>query len=123
MRQEFIPYYLSRVILSFGFSIFVMGFTWAAMLWGFILTGVFVLAIHSGWYKIDLKIPMFPLRRDEHALKIQRKSLIAAVLVAVNLYLISGSLGLPAFTGETVFGAGVLIYFITQFVFFVRAQV
>jgi hypothetical protein len=70
-----------------------------------------------------LRNPLTPLRRDQHGQAVQRKALIAAVVVGVFLYLISTQLpalfGLPI-SGNLALSMGILTYFLTQFVLFVR---
>jgi len=124
MKKEYMTYYISRVILSSIFAIFIMGFNWKATLLAVVFFGFFVFYLHSGWYRIDLKNPIYPLRRDTHGELIQRKALIASVAVGLLIYLISSLV--PVFIGATPPGSialpiGVLTYFVTQFILFVRA--
>jgi len=124
MKKEFMPYYISRVILSAIFAILVMGFNWKALLLGAGFFGFFLLYLHSGWYRIDLKNPYFPIHRDSHGQQIQRKALIAAVTVGLVIYLILSQIsGLveTAPSGSIALSIGVLVYFVTQFILFSRA--
>ena len=86
MKKEFLPYYISRFILSTVFSILVWGFTWTAALMTIVFFGLFLLYLHSGWFSIDLSTPLYPLRRDSHGQTVQRKALIFAVVLGLLLY-------------------------------------
>jgi len=125
MKKEFIPYYISRVLLSIVFSILVAGLSWKAVLLAVLFFGGFLLYLHSGWFSIDLKNPLTPLRRDFHGQLVQRKALIVSVVVSVSLYLISqglsGYLGLVLISGQVAFFIGVILYFIAQFILFAKA--
>jgi hypothetical protein len=125
MKTEFFPYYLSRAALSALFAILVLGFTWKAAVATVSLFGLFLLYLHSGWFQVDPKHPLSPLRRDERGRQIQRNALIAAVTVGILIYLIltlvpsvSGS---SIIAGSLVLASGILTYFITQFILFARA--
>jgi hypothetical protein len=124
MKREFMAYYLSRAILSAGFAILVMGFTWKAVVLFLILFGLFALYLHSGWFLVDPSHPLTPLRRDEHGRQIQRVALIAAVVVAILFYVISMQasplVGIPLITGPVALSIGVLTYFVKQFILFAR---
>ena len=121
MKRIHLPYYMSRGALSFGFSILVMGLTWTAMAWGSLLFGLFTLYLHSGWFTINTESPFISLQRDTRGYEIQRQSLIAAVVVLCLVYLLSSSLpGLLFLSGNVIFSIGVIVYFTTQFVLFVR---
>lgn len=125
MKREFLPYYLSRAVLSALFALLVMGLTWKAALMTIILFSFFVLYLHSGWFQVDSSHPFTPLRRDDRGRQIQRKALIAAVIIGLSVYLVSslasGISGLPALAGSLALSLGVLAYFVTQFVLFTRA--
>lgn len=124
MKKEYIPYYVSRAMLGVVFSILVMGFTWKALLWSIIFFGGFLLYLHSGWFRIDLSHPFTPLRRDLRGLEIQRKALIASVVLGVLIYLflpqLAGLIGLPL-SGNIALSIGIITYFVTQFILFTRA--
>src|SRR3990170_1226818 len=92
MKKEYLPYYISRALLSFIFSILVMGFTWKAIVFATVLFGLFLLYLHSGWFSIDLKYPLAPLRRDTRGQEIQREALIFSVVVGTLAYLSSAQL-------------------------------
>jgi hypothetical protein len=125
MKKEFLPYYISRAFLSIVFSILVMGLSWKAALLTVLCFGGFLLYLHSGWFSIDLKNPLAPLRRDLHGQLVQRKALIISVVVSVSLYLISmglsSYLGLVLVSGHVALSIGVIVYFIAQFVLFAKA--
>lgn len=125
MKKEFLPYYISRAILSIVFSILVAGLSWKAVLLTILFFGGFLLYLHSGWFSIDLKNPLTPLRRDLHGQLVQRKALILSVIVSVSLYLISiglsSYLGMVLISGQVALSIGVILYFVAQFVLFAKA--
>lgn len=124
MIKDFLPYYISRAIISSVFSILLMGFTWQALLLGIVLFGLFVLYLHSGWFSVDENRPLAPLRRDHRGQEIQRKAIIAALILGFLIYLFSsqltGLIGLSV-SGNVAFAVGIITYFATQFVLFTRA--
>jgi hypothetical protein len=124
MRKEFTPYYISRAILSAGFAVLVLGVNWQAAVAAVVVFGFFLLYLHSGWFAVDMKNPLFPLRRDTRGQEAQRKALIAAVLVSLLIYLLSpllsGYIGLSLVPGSVVLAMGVLTYFIAQFILLAR---
>jgi hypothetical protein len=125
MKREFLPYYLSRAALSAIFAILVMGFTWKAIVVAIVLFGLFLLYLHSGWFKIDPGHPLTPLQRDERGKQIQRNALIAAIIVGLLLYLIGTQavhlLGWSLVAGPLALAFAIITYFITQFILFARA--
>jgi hypothetical protein len=124
MKKELLPFYVSRAILSSLFSILVMGFTWKALLLAITFFGLFLLYLHSGWFSVDLSHPFMPLRRDPRGQEIQRKALIASVVLGLFIYLFSsqlaGLIGLPL-SGNIALSIGVITYFIAQWILFARA--
>lgn len=124
MKSKFFPYYLSRAALSAAFAILVMGLTWKAALFAVVLFGLFLLYLHSGWFRIDPSHPLTPIRRDDRGQQIQRKALIAAVITGMLIYLIltqvSGLVGLSPVAGPLALALAVLTYFATQFALFAR---
>jgi len=125
MKKEFFPYYISRAILSAVFAVILMGFSWKAVLLTLVLFGLFLLYLHSGWFSIDLRTPLTPLRRDTQGQLIQRKALITSIVVSLLIYLsslqLSSQLGLSLTSGSVALAIGVITYFIAQFVLFARA--
>jgi len=124
MKKEFLPYYISRALLSLVFALIVMGINWKAVVFATILFGLFLLYLHSGWFRIDLNHPFTPLRRDQRGQGIQRKALISAVVVGLLVYLISSQLiGLIGFSlpGNVALAIAVITYFTAQFILFARA--
>ena len=121
MKKQFLPYYTSRALLSVAFAILIAGFTWKMIALAIVSFGFFLLYLHSGWFKIDTKNAIFPLRRDSRAQLIQRKALIIAIFVGLITYFllpfISGLWGLTAFSGSTAFALAIIAYFISQFTF------
>jgi hypothetical protein len=124
MNRQFIPYYFSRAVLSLGFSILVLGFTWKAALLTAIFFALFLVYLHSGWFHTDLDQPLFPLRRDDRGREIQRKALIAALLAGVALLLLLTAIpiaGGVSSAAPLAISLAVIVYFISQFVLFARA--
>jgi hypothetical protein len=126
MKKEFLPYYISRFVLSAAFSILVWRFTWMAAVMIFVFFGLFLLYLHSGWFSIDLSTPLYPLRRDSHGQAIQRKALIISVVLSLLLYTFSTPLssipGIPLISGHTALSVGIITYFIAQFALFIKTQ-
>ena len=126
MKKEFLPYYISRFILSAVFSILVWGFTWMAALMTFVLFGLFLLYLHSGWFSIDLSTPLYPLRRDSHGQMVQRKALIFAVTLSLLLYTfavpLSNFIGIPVISGHTTLSIGIITYFLAQFTLYIKTS-
>jgi len=125
MNKRFIPYYLARAALSAVLAVLVMGFTLKAAVFAAALFGMFLLYLHSGWFHVDPSHPLTPLRRDDRGQQIQRKALIAAVIVGLLTYVVlaagSGWSGLVGASGSVALALGVAAYFITQFILFARA--
>jgi hypothetical protein len=125
MKKEFLPYYISRAMISVGFAVLVLGLNWQAAIAALVIFGFFLLYLHSGWFTIDLKSPLFPLRRDARGQEVQRKALIAAVVVGLLSYLITPQLsrftGLSLIPGSVILAIAVLTYFIAQFILMARA--
>ena len=123
MKKEFFPYYISRAVLGSIFSVLVLGFTWKAALLTIVLLGLFLLYLHSGWFIVDLRQPLAPLRRDKRGQEIQRKALIASVITGLLIYLfssqLSGLVGLPV-SGSIALSAGIFVYFAAQLILFTR---
>jgi hypothetical protein len=119
MKKEFLPYYISRFILSAVFSVLVWRFTWIAALMTFVFFGLFMLYLHSGWFSIDLSTPLYPLRRDSHGQMVQRKALIVAVVLGMLLYVFAGSL----ISGQIALSISIVVYFIVQFAFFIKTSI
>jgi len=121
MKREFLPYYISRLILSLAFSILVLGFHWKALILTLVFFGLFLLYLHSGWFRIDLTKPFWPLRRDSRGELIQRKALIFAVIVGFSVYLLSGAFSSASISGNIAVAFAIFAYFASQFVLFIKA--
>ncbi|MBN2115955.1 MAG: hypothetical protein JW730_05265 [Anaerolineales bacterium] len=123
MKKDFLPYYISRAILSLAFAILAAGISWITLLLAILLFGLFLLYLHSGWFRVDLRQPLTPLRRDQHGQEIQRKALIISIVVGLLIYLtspyLSGALSL-SLSGNVALSIGIITYFTTQFVLFAR---
>jgi len=120
MIRKFLPYYLSRLILSSLFSILVLGFNWKAIILATLFFGLFLLYLHSGWFQVDLTTPLFPLRRDSRGELIQRKALILSIVVGFSVYLLSGVLGFAFISGNIAVPVAIIAYFSSQFLLFSR---
>ena len=121
MKKEYVPYYISRAVLSSSISFLVFGFNWMAVLFMIVLFGLFLLYLHSGWFNIDLQNPLIPLRRDTRGKNIQRKALIYAVIVGFLIYLLPYSkLFGFSFPSNIALMVGIITYFIAQFILFAR---
>jgi len=89
MKKEFLPYYLSRTLLSVLLAAVIFGLSWKAGAFALLLTGLFILYLHSGWFEIHPETPLTPLRRDTRGKDIQRKSLIAALFCGMVFFVVS----------------------------------
>ena len=121
MKKQFLPYYISRALLSVAFAMLIAGFTWKMIALAIVIFGFFLLYLHSGWFKIDTQNAIFPLRRDSRAQFVQRKALIIAIFVGLITYFLFGLWGLTTFSGSTAFALAITVYFISQFIFLSRA--
>ena len=124
MKKDFLPYYISRFLLSAIFAIAVFGFTWTALISATILFGFFLLYLHSGWFSVNPEHPFFPLRRDDRGQKIQRKALLLSLLAGLLVYFAVPSLaGIPnhPMLGNLALVLGILTYFAAQWILFARS--
>ena len=124
MTKNFLPYYISRALLSSLFALFIFGLTWQALLAAIILFGLFLLYLHSGWFQIDPNHPWTPLRRDQRGELIQRKAFIISIIIGWITYFCFAYLftlaELTTTAGSIAIAVGVLTYFAAQFVLFVK---
>jgi hypothetical protein len=124
MKKQFLPYYISRAILSAVFAIIVVGFNWKAILFTAVLFGFFLLYLHSGWFGVDSENPLFPLRRDTRGQLIQRKALIIAIVLGLvtffSLSLLPNQSDLISISGNISIAMAIIAYFTSQFVLFRR---
>ena len=124
MKRQFIPYYLSRAVLSLVLAAAVLGFTWKAAALAACFFAFFLVYLHSGWFEVDPSRPWFPLRRDERGREIQRKALLAAIVSGVIIFVLltaipfNASLTLAA--GPLAMALGACVYLATQFALFAR---
>lgn len=82
MKQELIPYYISRGILAALFGALIIldsGQWWLGISTGILILAGFIWYAHGGLFRIDASMPLFPLRRDERSVEIRNGSLINAV--------------------------------------------
>ncbi len=126
MNTVYLPYYISRALLVTLFCFTTMGITMQSILIAIAILMLFVLALHSGWFPVDLSKPFFPLRRDEFGLDIQRKSLISAVWVTILFsFLLNLSprvLSAFPFLDVNILGLGVIVYFMSQLFHFLKLR-
>ncbi len=122
MNKQFVPYYISRALLSAVFASYIVGFNWKAILITLVFFSFFLLYLHSGWFEINTENKLFPLRRDSRGQLIQRKALIIAIVLGVIAYfsmsLVFNNLGLVSDSGDIAFAILIIAYFSTQFVLF-----
>jgi hypothetical protein len=125
MKKGYLPYYISRALLSALFAVLIAGFTWKAIIITVVFFGFFLLYLHSGWFMVDAENALLPLRRDTRGQLVQRKALIVAVVVGLLSYFLlaflSGRLGLTLLSGNIALALAVIAYFSSQFIFFSRA--
>lgn len=124
MKKQYLPYYISRALLSAIFAIIVVGFDWKALLITAVIFGFFLLYLHSGWFRIDSENPLFPIRRDTRGQQIQRKALIIAIVLGLAVYfslsLLSNQPDLISLAGSISLVIAMIAYFTSQFVLFTR---
>ena len=95
MSKTFVPYYVSRALVSALFSTLLFGLTWKAALSAGALFALFLVFLHSGWFVVDPARPWSFLRRDERGQQVQRKALVAAIALGATVYVL-----LAAFTSS-----------------------
>ncbi len=126
MKTTFLPFYISRVIIFSLFFFGSMGFNFIAAAWALGCFGFSVLYLHSGWFIVDKNRPFTPLRRDQFALEVQRKSVITAVVTGLLFHFLQinfpGIISHYSFLDVNVIGLGVAVYFLTQFYQFLRPR-
>ncbi len=123
MKRQFVPYYVSRAVLSAAFSVLVFGLNFKALLLGGVLFILFLVYLHSGWFAIDLANPLFPLRRDERAQQVQRKALIAAAIAGALVFVPASVFASTVAAGAAPFALSlaVVVYFASQFFLLAKA--
>jgi len=125
MKKQFLPYYISRALLSIVFAVLVVGFSWKAILISLVVFAFFLLYLHSGWFQIDDQNPLFPIRRDSRGQLIQRKSFIIAIGTGLLTYFLlpfmPEPLGLTSLSINIVFAFAITAYFTSQFLLFSKA--
>jgi len=125
MNRQFLPYYISRAVLSLGIPLLILGFTWKALVLAAVFFGLFLLYLHTGWFRIDPSQPLFPIRRDDRGREVQRKALIAALVSGVAFFLlfvaIRSGVPLSSAAAPLAVSVSVIIYFATEFVLLARA--
>lgn len=125
MKQQFLPYYISRAALSAALAIFMAGFNWKAILTTLVFFGFFLLYLHSGWFEVNTDNPLFPLRRDSRGQLIQRNALIIAIVLGLLTYLslslVSNNLALESVSGNISLAFATIAYFVTQFMLLAKS--
>ena len=120
MKQQFLPYYISRAVLSAAIAIFMVGFNWMAILAALVFFGFFLIYLHIGWFEVKTDNPLFPLRRDSRGQLIQRKALIIAIVLGIlthfSFSLLSNNFGLESVSGNVSIAFSIITYFTTQFI-------
>ena len=124
MKRVFLPYYVSRLVLSLILAALVFGITWKALLLAALFFALFLLYLHSGWFQVDTSRPLFPLGRDERGREVQRRALIAALVGGVLVFVILSALplALPAAVeiGPIAMMLGAVVYFGVEFFLLAR---
>ncbi len=119
MKKEYLPYYISRLVISAVFALLVFGFDWKALVFTAAIFCLFLLYLHSGWFNLDPSNPLFPIRRDDRGTQIQRKALLAAISCGILLFgfmqIITLPFVPPQVYGQLALALGIVIYFSTQF--------
>ncbi len=96
-----------------------MGFNLIAAAWALGCFGLSVLYLHSGWFSVDKDRPFTPMRRDQFALEVQRKSIIAAVVISLLFHYLQTQfpeiISHYSFLEMNAIGLGVVVYFTAQF--------
>jgi len=119
MKTEYLPYYLSRALISILFSSLVFGVNWMAGAAAAVIFVLFLIYLHSGWFEIDLRNPFFPLGRDQRSKDVQRVSLIAAVSATLlgwlGINFLAAPLGLML-SQSLILPLAVLAYFSSQWI-------
>ncbi len=118
MSVTYLPFYLSRAIIVSFFCFSTIGLNIEAGCWALGIFGLMVFYLHSGWFSVDLDKPFFPLKRDQFALDVQRKSLITAVSISILFNLLLNLF--PWITSYypildiSILSLGVILYFVSQ---------
>jgi hypothetical protein len=121
MKRQYLPYYISRGMLSILFAILVFGLSWKAMIFTILFISLFLLYFHGGWFQVDMTNPLFPLHRDNRGIDIQRKALITSIMVGIGLYILSSTIPLLSPIGSIILIISIVVYFGTQFCLFILA--
>ncbi len=127
MNTAYLPYYVSRAVFVALFCFLQMGMTLQAGLAAVGLFILFVIYLHSGWFSVDLSNPIFPLRRDDLGLDIQRKSLIRAIWVTITfnslLNLFPQTFSAFPIRDINLLGLGAIVYFTSQYFQFIKQRI
>ena len=124
MKKQFWPYYVSRAVIGSVFAVLVFGLTWQALAFALVAFGVFLLYLHSGWFSVDTRNPLFPLRRDARGKAVQRRALILAVGVGSFAYALLPMLsrfGGVSMPGNVALSLALVTYFAVQWLLLARA--
>ena len=122
MRRDLLPYYVTRALLSAGFAGLIGGLTWKAALAAVAMFAGFVIYASSGWFVVDPRRPLLPLRRDERGRQIQHRALQLAVTAGcVGFVVLEAAAPLAWTAGRIALSLAIVTYFVTQFTLLARA--
>lgn len=98
MKRELTVYYISRAVLSALLAVLLVGqgsfVWWVGVVFGVLLYAGFLYYAHSGHYLIDPGMPLIPLRRDDRAMQVRDRALVAAVAVGGVSFAVLSIVGL-----------------------------
>jgi hypothetical protein len=126
MKRALLPYYLSRALLSglLGYAIAASVGVWWGIAMGLVVFAGFAGYAHSGWFLVDTRNALFPLRRDERGTAIRDRAMVLAVATGGLAYffmsLLSRATPLEPQNGSIALALGVLAYFSASFWSFIR---
>ena len=121
MNKEWLPYYLSRAVLSIAFAlafIHLGGLVWLGIVLGMLSFAGFIWYAHGGHYVVDFFSPLMPLRRDARGKAIRDQAVVAAVTVGgvafFLLFLARNLLGWHFNLDSIALLVGVITYFVVS---------
>jgi len=127
MKREWLPYYISRGVLSAILTgVLILGGSevWLSLLMGVLVFAGFLWYAHHGPYLVDLSQPLAPLRRDTRGEFIRDRAVVTAVvaggLAYFVLWLLRLFFPLPQDLGALAMTIGVLVYFVASQWYFAK---
>jgi hypothetical protein len=126
MKRKLLPYYLSRALLAglLGYAISTGAGIWLGIIIGLVVFAGFVGYAHSGWFLVDSRNPLFPLRRDARGKAIRDRAIVLAVGIGGLAYFILSVISmvtpLQPQAGSLSLTLGALSYFFISFWLFIR---